>query len=81
MVVFPRFVYEPGSSVLYSLKFGKKVVRNAAYQAVSVVKVRRNVSMNHNFCCFPIKKISNVSDTMDMEIGYTKNVLHLVIHG
>ena len=28
MVVFPRFGYEPGSSVLYSLEFGKKVVGN-----------------------------------------------------
>ena len=24
MVVFPRFGYEPGSSVLYSLEFGKE---------------------------------------------------------
>ena len=80
MVVFLRFGYEPGSSVLYSLEFGKKMVGNAAQQAVSVVKARRNVSMNHNLCCFPIEKISDFSNTMDMEIGYTTNVLHLVIH-
>ena len=29
MVVFLRFSYEPGSSVLYSLEFGKNVVGNA----------------------------------------------------
>ena len=29
MVVFLRFGYEPGSSVLYSLEFGKNVVGNA----------------------------------------------------
>ena len=80
MVVFPRFGYEPGSSVLYSLEFGKKVVGNAVQQAVSVVKARRNVSMNHNFCGFQIEKISDFSNTMDMEIGYKTNVLHLVIH-
>ena len=27
--------------------------------------------MNHNFCCFPIGKISDFSNTMDMEIAYT----------
>ena len=27
--------------------------------------------MNHNFCCFPIGKISDFSNTMGMEIGYT----------
>ena len=78
MVVFPRFGYEPGSSVLYSLEFGKKMVGNAVLQALSVVKARRNV--NHNLCCFPIEKVSDFSNTMDMEIGCTANVLHLVIH-
>ena len=29
MVVFLRFGYEPDSSVLYSLEYGKKVVGNA----------------------------------------------------
>ena len=29
MVMFLHFGYEPGSSVLYSLEFGKKVVGNA----------------------------------------------------
>ena len=48
--------------------------------AVSIIKVRCNVSMNHNFCCFPIEKISNFSNTVDMEIGYTTNVRHLVVH-
>ena len=80
MVVFPRFGYELGSSVLYSLEFGKKVVGNAIEQAVSVVKARRNVRMNDNLCCFPIEKVSDFSNTMDMEIRYTANVLHLVVH-
>ena len=80
MVVFPRFGYEPGSSVLYSLEFCKKVVGNAVQQAVSVVKVRRNVRMNHDFCCFPIEKVSDFSNAMDIEIRYTANVLHLVGH-
>ena len=44
------------------------------------MKARRNVSMNNNLCCIPIEKISDFSNTMDMEIGYTTNVLHLVIH-
>ena len=80
MVVFLRFGYEPGTRVLYSLEFGKKVGGNAVQQAVSVVKARRNVSMNQNFCCLPIEKVSHFSNTMDMEIGYTPNALHLVIH-
>ena len=80
MVVFPRFGYEPGSSVLYSLEFGKEVVGNAAQQAISVVKARRYVRMNHNFCCFPIEKVSDFSNTMDMDIRYTANVLYLVVH-
>ena len=29
MIGFLRLCYEPGSSVLYSLEFGKKVVGNA----------------------------------------------------
>ena len=80
MVVFPRFGYEPGSSVLYPLEFGKEVVGNAVQQAISVVKARRYVRMNHNFCCFPIEKVSDCSNTMDMEIRYTANVLYLVVH-
>ena len=67
MVVFHRFGY------------GKKVVGNAVQQAVSVLKARRNVRMNHNFCCFPIEKVSDFSDTMDMEIRHTANMLHLVV--
>ena len=51
MVVFRRFGYEPGSSVLFSLEFGKKVFGNAVQQAISVVKARRSVRMNHNLCC------------------------------
>ena len=80
MVVFPRFGYEPGSSVLYSLEFGKEVVGNAVQQAISVVKARCYVRMNHHFCCFPIEKVSDFSNTMDMEIRYTANVLYLVVH-
>ena len=41
---------------------------------------RRNVRMNHDFCCFPIEKVSDFSNTMDIEIRYTGNVLHLVVH-
>ena len=66
--------------ILYSLEFCKKVVGNAVQQAVSVVKAKRNVSMNHDFCCFPIEKVSDFSNTMDIEIRYTANVLHLVVH-
>ena len=80
MVVFPRFGYEPGSSVLYYLEFGKKVVGNAVQHAISVVKARRNVRMNQNLCCFPIEKVSDFPNTMDMEIRYTANVLYLVVH-
>ena len=57
VVVFPRFGCEPGSRMLYSLEFGKKVVGNVVQQAVSVVKARRNVRMNHNLCYFPIEKV------------------------
>ena len=67
MVVFPRFGYEPCSSVLYSLEFCKKVVGNAVQQAVSVVKARRNVRMNYDFCCFPMEKVSDFSNTMDIK--------------
>ena len=80
MVVFPRFGYEPGSSVLYSLELCKKVVGNAVQQAVSVVKARRNVRMNHDLCCFPIEKVSVFSNTMDIEVRDTANVLRLVVH-
>ena len=80
MVVFPRFGYEPGSSVLYLLEFGKEVVGNAVQQAISVVNARRYVRMNHNLCCFPIEKVSDFSNTMDMDIRYTANVLYLVVH-
>ena len=65
MVAFPRFGYEPGCSVLYSLEFGK-MVGNAVQQAVPVVKARRNVRINHNLCCFPIEKVSDFPNTMNI---------------
>ena len=52
----------------------------AVQQAISIVKARRNVSMNHKLSCFPIEKISNFSDTLEMEICCTTNVLHLVVY-
>ena len=56
MVVFLRSGYEPDSSVLHSFGSGEKKVRNAVQQAVSIVKARRHVGMNHNLCGFHVKK-------------------------
>ena len=59
MVGLLCFGYKPGSSVLYYLESGKKVVGNAVELVASIVDAKRNVSMNHTFCCFPIEKILN----------------------
>ena len=50
----------------------------AVQQAVSIVKARRHVGMNHNLCGFLIEKISNSSNTVEMEICHTTYMLHAV---
>ena len=52
MVVFLRSGCETGSSVLHSLESSEKMVRNAIQRAVSIVRARRPVGMNHHFCGF-----------------------------
>ena len=53
---------------------------HAVQQAISIVKARRYVGMNHNLCGFMVKEISNSSNTVDMEICHTTNMLHVAIH-
>ena len=55
VVVFLRSGYETGSSILHSLECRDQMVGNTVQQAVSIVKARRHVGMDHNFCCFPVK--------------------------
>ena len=44
---------------------------HAVQQAISIVKARRYVGMNHNLRGFMVKEISNSSNTVDMEICHT----------
>ena len=80
VVVFLRSGFETDSSVCYSLESGEKMVGNAVQQAVPIVKARHHVGMDHKLCGFPVKKISNSSKTVEMEIFHTTNVLHVVVH-
>ena len=79
-VVFLRSGYETSSSVLHCLESNEKMIGNAVQQAVSIVKAIHHVGMNHNFCGFPVKKISNSSNEVEIEICHTTNVFHVVLH-
>ena len=58
----------------------EKLIRNAVQQVVSIVKARRHVVVNHNFCGFSAKKNSVSSNTVKMEICHMINVLQAVVH-
>ena len=78
--MFRHSGYETGSNVSHSLESSEKMVGNTVQQAVSNVQTRRHVGTNDNFCGFPVEKISNSPNTVEMKICHTTNVLHVVVH-
>ena len=57
-----------------TLESGEKMVGNAVQQGVSIVKARRSF----HFYGFSVKKISNSSNTVEMEICLTTSLLQVV---
>ena len=63
-----------------TLESSVKMVDNPVQQAVSIVKARRHIGMNHNLGGFPVRKISIASNTVEMAICHTTSVLYMVVH-
>lgn len=50
--VFFSSDYEMGCSILHSMEYGEKIVRDSVQQAISIAKTRRHVGTHHHLCGF-----------------------------